>query len=250
MFDSIAKYFFAHTDSFVSLTVLALFFILVFKGHYIEIGKHGLKANSNKTKKSPHVNCKHVKDVIVVLRNRDDLRAKINKIENRKMPRDIMRIAEQGIKDLKEVLKNNYVLLLNDKEGKDSLHLPQIKLYKTMLDSFDSIILRECRRMMHENNWIDKELQGEWNNYVTKHIGIIIQSYSALLDDVYVLENPCREEIREYNKVEIISYATEKLRKLLNEMLAVNKHWQKEIKKIEDSMESEMNNLLGCFEEG
>ena len=234
----------------VLVVAIVALFILVLKGNQVRYNKKdGFSVGSgSKKKRNPHSACGHVKDVIQVFRNRDDLRAQLNKIETYKMPRDIMRIAEKSLDEAKIYLTSHYTKLLKEKDL-DSIHQAKVlKLYDTMLCSLDTLVLDECRRMMHENSWAVKERIGEWNTYAQRNIESMIQKYSNRLDDMYVIENPSREELYNYKRSEVVSVMSDKLRKSFEEMLKIHKHWLNEIEALKSQMEIEMGALLGELE--
>lgn len=216
----------------------------------IENGRVVLRGHAEKKRRNPHLHCGHVKDVIQIFRNRDDMRDQIKCIELQYLPKEIMQNAEDAIERITSILIGNFLTLLKELKIAakiDVANTPEFRFYTIILESIKPHLVYECRRMMHENGWIKKQSDGIFDQYVKTKTEDFITYFTSLLNDYYVLESPTRIQVYEWNKQrmgetrDIPNIIDSTVRSFL--VSAIN--WQKEIDKLKTTMEAEMLTLLG-----
>jgi len=220
---------------------------------------------------NPHITCPNLKDVIIVFRNRDDLkdhiarikeesRAKVTRIETHELPKEIMQSAEDTIARVIGMMESGYLTLLKEQgiAKSEVAATEQFKLYRIIVKAIQPHLILESRRMMKENGWIKKETDGTFNTYVSRKTEDFLSTVTDLLNDYYVIEAPTRSELYSFmmTKVRQPNGILETVAETIRGFLVIAKNWRKEIEKINTEtdeqveilqrrMEKEMSEILG-----
>ncbi len=149
---------------------------------------------------SPHANCIHGHDVVQVLYKQRKVIREIDKIELHFIPRDLMNYAEDTIDVIISKLEGLFLKFLKEKIVSDDLVGNKCyKEYKLALQLSKRILLREALRMIRENNFIEKDERGQFEDYKKMKSQNFFDTMSEALNVYYTCSCPTREEIRHYN---------------------------------------------------
>jgi hypothetical protein len=225
-------------------------------------------------KKNPHAVCGNVKDVVLVFRNRDDLKDQISRIRDEaklrishithhELPKEIMQTAEETIASIISQMESGYLTLLKEKgiaAKSDLVTTEQFKLYRIILKAIQPQLVIEARRMMKENGWVKKERDNRFDSYVEEKADGFLKSMTGLLNNYYVIEKPTRTELYDFNMSKALAPHgwRSQICFTIRQFLVITKNWDKEIDKAEEEcaekieplqrrMDEEMKSILGSL---
>ena len=124
------------------------------------------------TTESPHLDCPHVADVILLLHSQQLMLAKVFHIRDHDILRNQMSYAENKVDMVLNANEINFSILLKNIGKVDYLYSEEYIAYKSLLEYNREKILTKFRHMCKENHFADKT-EDDFNEYVRNNITII-----------------------------------------------------------------------------
>lgn len=243
--------------SIIVLTWISKLIIKLAKGGLksITIGKVSASfggSNGNGEKKSPHANCPHSKDIVIFLQKQRDNQRKADKTEFIYIPRDMMNFAEDFIDTVIAKMLTIYYKILKEKHGSkiDLVASPEVHKYEMAVCRAKIDILKEVRRMVRDNGFIEKHNAGKFDEYKKTKIQNLISIMTDSLNRYYVCDNPSREEVYDRNRAVLLAPGCDynlyqKLSDALDELLSISIRHNNAIKKLDNEVDDEIPRLFG-----
>lgn len=210
------------------------------------------KPEEENDKKSPHSDCPHAKDIVKTLQlQRKNIR-KADKAELYYIPRDLMNTAQDVLDNIVSKMESIFLTLLKEKHGnkKDLVTDKSYRSYVRALQSAKRDLLDEVLRMVKENNFIEKEIRGTFNEYKKTKAQKLFNMMTKSLNKYYFEDDPSREEVYDKN-MSIVSDPRENFNVLMmiegciEEMKELSKVHNSNIDKFEKEVDDRIIELFG-----
>jgi len=203
-------------------------------------------------KRSPHADCVHAKDIIIVLHKQRDNLKECEKIERTFIPRDMMNIAEDILDHIISKMSAIFLKLLKDIKGTniDLVKNPAFMFYELSTKAAKKEIIKEVRRMIHENSFVEKSMNGNWEEYKKNKIKNLLDIMTEALNRFYIWDEPSREAVYDMNIAELMDrekefYLPKIINKCLDDLLNISKHYHVKINNLESEIDIIVCKLFG-----
>jgi len=222
----------------------------------LKAGPVGVEFGENENIKmkniSPHSKCPHAKDVVMILTQQRKNIRKVDKIELKYIPRDLMNFAEDVLDKIISRMYSVFLTLLKEKKGlkRDIVSDSSFHLYKLAVNSSKRSILKELLRMIYENSFLEKKKNGKWDEYKKIKTTNLIDMMTEGLNEHYICDIPSREEVYNRNVRELLDPAKDfNIYRIINEALdslveLARQHYGS-IEKLESESDKSIEKLFG-----
>lgn len=206
----------------------------------IEIGSDtSITKKKIKFKESPHKDCVHNKDIILLIHESNKIQYEKLYILHVEQLRDQMNYAEQKSDEIKYYMLSLYLKLLEDKGITGIVGSLSTNCYRLLLKDIVNEILKDVRQAFRENHFIDMN-EISFNRYAADKFEFIKSRTSELLNQNYFYEEVItREELYTYNIKNI-----EKIRELIFQVFMHAKEVAINYKQKERELDEKLQKLL------
>jgi len=167
------------------LATLLLIFLIIKQGFTIAKGRFNFSVGGNKKEKiSPHKNCPHNKDVIILMHKTDELLYQKWFTEQVDQIREQMNYAEQIFDQIRVILQKKYLSVLEDKKIVNFVDSISFQTYCSILKEVQKLTLLIVRNSLKENHFSLKE-EHEFNEYKSEKAIFLISKGTEFLNALY-----------------------------------------------------------------
>jgi len=193
--------------SFLIVLLVVIVFVviqMINKGYNFVFGKASIKlSGKNECTSNVHSNCKHVKDVFILLDEVIDILDKKMEYKFFGCLKKQMNLVDDKAAIIEGLLFKIYIDLIKSKNVVNPVDSELFQTYKLIISVIENNIIRKIRGFFRDNNYyLMNEL--EFSSYVDRKIDFIIFEALNMLNDFYFIKEPIsREELYEANMKEI-----------------------------------------------
>ena len=226
------------------LSIILLIVLIIKQGFTIARGRFNFKiGNGKKEKISPHKNCSHNKDVIILLHKTDELLYQKWFTQQVDQIREQMNYAEQIFDQVRILLQKKYLSELESRKVSNFIESISFQTYCSILKEVQKLTLLIVRNSLKENHF-DLKDEHEFNEYKSEKAIFLISKGTEFLNALYFYSaDITRNELYEANQ-SLVSEFKELIMNCFEQAREISINNKLKVLKIEEQLQALMEDYL------